>query len=112
MFAALLSLSYANCLFAQGYTSNELSDRKHRDFTGKLCLETTGTAKSLVSNPKIFNHIVSVENRCNSAITTQICYHGTRNCVSIQVPGRSKKEQLIGVFPTMQLFRYDAKELF
>jgi hypothetical protein len=112
LFPVLLLLSSAGHISAQGYTTNELSDRKHRDFTGKLCLETVGTAKPLFSNPKIFNHIVTTENRCNERVTTRICYHGTDNCMNVEVPGHSRKEQILGVFPTMQLFRYDSRELF
>jgi hypothetical protein len=28
------------------------------------------------------------------------------------VPGNSSKEQIIGVFPAMQIFRYEVKEQF
>jgi hypothetical protein len=28
------------------------------------------------------------------------------------VPGNSRKEQVIGVFPAMQMFRYEVKEQF
>jgi len=112
LLAVLLSFSFASELLAQGFTSSEVSERKHRDFGGKLCLETTGSTKALASNPKIFNHIIVAENHCIDPIKAQICYHGNDTCVDIEIPGRSRKEQLLGVFPAMQQFRYDVKERF
>lgn len=112
LFTATLSLWSVSDLFAQGFTAGDATDRKHRDPTGKVCLETTGSAQPLASNPKIFNHIVTVENRCIERIKARICYHGTDSCTKVEVPGRSRTEQVIGVFPAMQQFRYDAKELF
>jgi hypothetical protein len=112
LFAALISLPYANGLLAQGFMTSNVGDRKHLDFLGKPCLETSGTAKPLASNPRILDHIVSLENRCIERIKVRICYHETEDCTDVEVPGRSRKEQVIGVFPAMQQFRYDIKEQF
>jgi hypothetical protein len=108
----LLSLSFAGDLLAQGFTTSDVTDRKHRDFAGKPCLETGGAAQPLASNPRIMNHIVSLDNHCVERIKVRICYHGTDDCTDVDVPPRSRKEQLIGVFPAMQQFRYDVKEQF
>ncbi len=112
LFAVLLSLPFASDLLAQGFTSSDMGDRKHHDFAGKPCLETTGNAQPLASNPRISNHIVSLDNRCIERIKVKVCYHGTDDCTDVVVPARSRKEQVIGVFPAMQLFRYDVKEQF
>jgi hypothetical protein len=112
LLVVLLSLSFASDLLAQGFTTSNSGDRKHLDLAGKPCLETTGGVHPLASNPKIYNHIISVENRCIEQIKAQICYHGTDNCMDVEVPGHSRKEQVIGVYPAMQQFRYDVKEQF
>ena len=110
LFGVLVSLLFVNNLRAQGFTTGD-ANRKHYDFNGKVCLETTGGAQPLVSNPKIFTHIVSLENRCGERIKAQICYHGADTCTDVDVPARSRKEQVIGVL-AMQQFRYDVKEQF
>jgi len=109
---ALLALSFPGDLLAQGFTSSAIGDRKHRDFVGKPCLETSGTAQPLVSNPRILNHSVTLDNHCPERIKVKVCYHGTDECTDVDVPPGSRKEQIIGVFPAIQQFRYDVKEQF
>ncbi len=99
-------------LLAQGYTTSDLADRQHRDFVGKPCLQTSGIARPLASDPHILNHSVSLDNHCPERIKVTICYHGTDDCTDVVVPPSSRKEQIIGVFPAMQQFRYDVKEQF
>lgn len=109
--AVVLWLSFAGNLFAQGLTTADLGDRKHHDASGRACLEATGVAQPLTSNPKIFTHIVTLENRCADFIKVRVCYHGSDTCSGVEVPPRSRKEQMIGVL-AMQQFRYDVKEQF
>jgi hypothetical protein len=108
----ILSLAAARSLSAQGYTSNDGIGRLHRDFTGKPCLETKGVSRPLASDPRILDHAVDLENHCFDRIKVKVCYYHTDECTDVEVPGNSRKEQIIGVFPAMQLFRYEVKELF
>ena len=108
----LLSMWFAGPLFAQGYTTSEIGERKHRDFVGKPCLESSGASQPLASNPHILNHSVVLDNHCLDRIKVTVCYHNTSDCADVDVPPRSRKEQIIGVFPAMQQFRYDIKEKF
>jgi hypothetical protein len=108
----LVSIVFAGPLLAQGYTTSDLGERKHRDFVGKPCLETNGASQPLASNPHILNHSVVLDNHCADRIKVTVCYHNTSDCTDVDVPPRSRKEQIIGVFPAMQQFRYDVKEKF
>jgi hypothetical protein len=110
--ALIVTVLSSGAVLAQGFTTNDLADRKHRDFADKPCLETHGTTEPLASNPRVLNHIVSLDNHCVERIKVRICYHGTEDCTDVDVPPRSRKEQVIGVFPAMQQFRYDVKEQF
>ncbi len=110
--AALLLLCSASPVLAQGYTSSDLGEQKHRDFVGKPCLESTGEAQPLVSNPRILNHSVILNNHCSERIKVKVCYHRTDDCTDVEVPPRSRKQQIIGVLPAMQQFRYDVREQF
>jgi hypothetical protein len=111
LFAVLL-LPFARVLLAQGFTTSDAADRVHLDFVSKPCLQTEGITRSLASNSKVFNHIVSLDNHCNEQIKVRICYHRTDSCTVLDVPGGSRREQIIGVFPAMQTFQYDVREQF
>jgi hypothetical protein len=108
----LLAVLCSESLFAQGFTESESFDPKHRDFGGKACLETSGVSRPLASNPRILNHSVVLDNHCVDRIKAKVCYYKTDNCTDVEVPGHSRKEQVIGVFPAMQMFRYEVKEQF
>jgi hypothetical protein len=106
--AALVSAK----LFAQGYTESDSLVRKHLDFAGRPCLESNGIAHPLTTNPRILNQAVSLNNHCAERIKVKVCYYKTDECTDVDVPGNSRKEQIIGVFPAMQVFRYEVKEQF
>jgi hypothetical protein len=99
-------------LFAQGYTETNVGDHTHLDYAGKPCLTTRGVSTPLASNPKILNHAVSLENHCGERIKAKVCYYKTDECTDVVVPPNSHMQQVIGVFPAMQLFRYEVKEQF
>jgi hypothetical protein len=91
---------------------NKIDMHKHLDFVGKPCLVTLGVARPLTSNSRVMNHIVSFDNHCVARIRLKVCYAGTEDCTDVEVPGYGRKEQVIGVLPAIQLFRYEVRELF
>ena len=108
----ILLLVVSRSLAAQGFTESDRFERKHRDFAGKPCLVTNGVSRPLTSNSRILNHSVSLDNHCSERIRAKVCYYKTDDCSDVEVPGNSSKEQIIGVFPAMQVFRYDVREQF
>jgi hypothetical protein len=108
----LLAVLCSERLVAQGFAGSDSLAPKHRDFGGKACLETSGVSRPLASNPRILNHAVVLDNHCVDRIKAKVCYYGTDECTDVEVPGNSRKEQVIGVFPAMQAFRYAVKEQF
>jgi hypothetical protein len=109
---ALLAAFCASAAQAQGFAQNNLASRQHLDYGGKPCLTSSGAAQPLASNPHILNHAVSLDNHCLELIRVKICYYNSDECTDVQVPPHGHKEQIIGVFPAMQQFRYQVKELF
>jgi hypothetical protein len=107
-----LLLLFSRSLSAQGFTASDGIERKHRDFAGRPCLKTEGVTHPIASSPRIVNHAVSLDNHCVELIKTKVCYYKTDECTDVAVPGNSRKEQIIGVFPAMQVFRYEVKEQF
>jgi hypothetical protein len=110
--ALVLMVLFSSDLLAQGFAESDKIERKHRDYAGKPCLETTGISRPLASNTRISNHSVSLDNHCVDRIKVKVCYYNTDDCTDVDVPGNSRKEQIIGTFPAMQVFRYAIKEQF
>ncbi|WP_247398288.1 hypothetical protein [Bradyrhizobium sp. 76] len=108
----LVAVFCSEVLRAQGFVGSDSFSPQHRDFAGKACLETRGLSRPLASNPKILNHSVVLDNHCVDRIKAKVCYYGTDHCTDVEVLGKSRKEQVIGVFPAMQMFRYAVKEQF
>jgi hypothetical protein len=108
------ALSFIHGAAAQGLgiAENKVGARRHLDYVGKPCLTTSGVARPLATNPRILNHSVSLENHCFEPIKAKVCYYGSDECTDVTVPPHGIKEQVIGVFPAMQMFRYEVKESF
>jgi hypothetical protein len=111
-FVSGLILGQAACAQGMGIAANRLGAQKHLDFAGKPCLTSEGISRALASNPRIVNHAVSLNNKCSQSIRAKLCYYDSDECTNVTVPARSTTEQIIGVFPAMQTFRYEVKELF
>jgi hypothetical protein len=108
----LILVVSSRSLSAQGYTESDQFEKKHRDPAGKPCLATNGVSRATASNPRILVHSVSLDNHCSNRIKAKVCYYKSDECSDVEVPGNGVKEQVIGVFPAMQMFRYEVREQF
>lgn len=77
-----------------------------RDAFGKLCADVEAASKARVSNPNVFEHIVSVLNRCLKPIKLRFCYFGSDRCTDVDLPGLKRKDLVLGVYPGLKTFRY------
>jgi hypothetical protein len=91
--------------------SNRLN-RQHMAPTGKPCLVLHGYAKAQTINPNIFEHRVDATNSCGLHIKVKVCYHMSEDCITIDVPPWDRKDSVLGIYPALRDFKYDAKELF
>jgi len=82
----------------------------HRDPLGRPCLDFEAAARAHVINPNVYDHVVSIYNKCLSRIQLQVCYFGTNHCIDAEVPGLQRKDVVLGVFPSLQYFRYSYRE--
>jgi hypothetical protein len=90
---------------------NELG-RHHMGPNGKPCLAVAGYAKSQVINKNIYEHWISATNSCGQSIKLRVCYHGTDDCIVMNVPPWESKNSVLGIYPIVKDFQYDAKEQF
>lgn len=106
------AIGHATAAMAQGANGTLEGTNQHRDFAGKPCLRTEGRSRAHTASPSIFDHIMVVDNHCPLLIKVKICYYRTSQCVNLDVPSYARKEQFLGSFPTMSVFRYDVREQF
>lgn len=92
--------------------SGDAQSQRHKDFTGKLCLDVRGFARAHLVNKNLFDHVVSVQNSCPQQISLSVCYYQSDECVSLDVPGYDHKEVVLGILPAQSDFRFQFREKF
>ena len=84
----------------------------HHDPTGKPCLDIEAASRREVINPKVYDHVISVYNKCLTTIKLRVCYYHSDHCIDMEVPGSQRKDVILGIYPNMQYFRYSYREKF
>jgi hypothetical protein len=75
------------------------------------CLDFEAISRAHVVNPNVYDHVVSAYNRCLKPIKVRVCYYGTDHCVDIEAKSMKRTEGILGIYPSMQYFRYSWKEM-
>jgi hypothetical protein len=84
----------------------------HRNAFGKSCLDIEAGSRAHVINPNVFDHVISVYNRCIQLIKLRICYYHSEHCIDMELPGSQRRDAVLGVYPNMRYFRYSYREKF
>ena len=88
---------------------NELNNQ-HLTSTGKPCIALESYSTAELINKKIFEHWVQASNNCGQHIKLQVCYHATNDCIVMNVPPWETANSVLGIYPNVKEFQYDAKE--
>jgi len=62
--------------------------------------------------PKMFEHMITAQNRCSQTIKLKVCYYASQNCITVDVPSHSDQLGSLGVASEMPNFRYQYTEQF
>jgi hypothetical protein len=111
LFLAPLVLAWLGGL-ASAQSLAPSSNRHHMSPTGKPCLTLQGHAKPQTINPNIFEHWVAAANSCGQNIKVQVCYFGSQDCIAMNVPPWGHQDSVLGIYPALADFRFDAREQF
>lgn len=84
----------------------------HKNAVNQVCLDYEGASKQHAINPMLYDHIVSVNNKCPMGIKLKLCYLKSNVCQDVEVGARARKDVIIGVMPNQQYFRYSYTEKF
>lgn len=86
--------------------------KRHVGSNGKPCLALESYAKAEVINKDIFEHWVKATNSCGQHIELRVCYRKSNDCIVMNVPPWDTKNSVLGIYPKVKDFQYDAKEKF
>jgi hypothetical protein len=92
-------------------TQSDLT-KHHMSPLGKSCLTISGYAKAETANKNIYQHLIKAANGCGQNIKVRVCYYQTQDCVLVSVPPWENKTAILGIFPALKRFRFEAKEQF
>jgi hypothetical protein len=87
-------------------------NRHHMNFSGQPCLKIQGYPEPQAINTNIYEHWIRAINSCGESIKVQVCYHDTNECIVMTVPPFGQTQSMLGIFPALKSFRFDAKEQF
>jgi hypothetical protein len=90
----------------------DIHAKYHMGPLGKPCLTIAGYAKPETVNKNIYQHWISAANNCGQIVRVRICYFETEDCIVMSVPPWDRKESVLGIFPALKRFKFEAKEQF
>jgi hypothetical protein len=85
---------------------------RHRSPSGKPCIVVSGYAHPHGVNPNLYDHVVTVINSCADRVDLQICYYNSMDCIPVEVAGNERKEAILGIMPSLKVFRFEFREKF
>ena len=101
--------------------------RVHKDAVGKRCVTvgayslpkidfrkifSGGQSEQGDKAPKMFEHMITAQNRCSQTIKLKVCYYDSQSCITVDVPSHSDQQASLGVASGMPNFRYQYTEQF
>lgn len=77
-----------------------------RDALNRPCLDVEAGARARVVNRHLFDHIISIKNRCPRLIKVKACYQNSGSCKSADVGAYQREDLILGTMPNVVSFRY------
>lgn len=102
--------STPNAFHSQSESANPNEPSRHFSSTGKPCIALDSGATAQRINKNIYEHWITATNKCGQNIKVQVCYLKTDDCIVINVPPWESTSSVLGIYPNVKEFQYDAKE--
>lgn len=77
-----------------------------RDALNRPCLDVEAVARAHIVNPHLFDHVVSVKNRCPRRINIRLCYFKSDSCKVFVIGPYQREDTILGTLPNTTIFRY------
>jgi hypothetical protein len=116
-FAILLLLSYPGLVAAQVSPTfvPQLSGRNDdgnviKGPLGKPCLDIEAAARAQLTNPNMFDHVVSIKNECNRLISVKLCYANSDHCRQLIMHPYKRIDTILGSMQGVTVFKYSVTQ--
>jgi hypothetical protein len=97
----------SNSKFAYGSVQPD----QHKTPTGMPCVSVNAMAHAQMINPKIFDHILVIENTCSQPVGLNLCYYQSKTCIRTTIAAYTRRQQGLGISPEGE-FRFSYTEDF
>lgn len=77
-----------------------------RDALNRPCLDIEAASRAHTVNRELFDHVVSIKNRCTKLIKVKICYFNSENCKSVDMGSYQREDLILGTMTKVNSFRY------
>jgi hypothetical protein len=104
---ALTQTAGSRLILQNGESAGKIS----RDPLGRPCLDVEAASRSHITNPNVYDHIVSISNRCLKSLKVRVCYLDTERCTDMEVLRMGRKDVIIGTNPAMKRFKFRYQEI-
>ncbi len=84
---------------------------QHLDPTGKPCVAVNAMVQAQIINPKIYDHILVIENTCSQPVGLKLCYYQSTTCIKTTIAAYTRRQQALGISPEAN-FRFSYTEDF
>jgi hypothetical protein len=68
--------------------------------------------KPELANKNLYEHMIKASNDCGQNIKVQVCYYKTDDCILMSVPPWESQTSILGIFPALKRFQFEAKEQY
>src|ERR1700722_16221092 len=114
LFTLLCGQTLAQSLPSMGsiYAKPNEAIRRHIGLNGKPCIALDSSVRPQIINKDIYEHWIEAANSCGETIKLQVFYHKSDDCIEMSVPPWQSKHSVLGIYPHLKEFQYDAEEQF
>jgi hypothetical protein len=84
----------------------------HDPYGNRCIVAAEGFALPVPASPsKLFEHTVSISNKCFKKLRVRVCYRGSQLCKIADLPSNEKTQVVLGYEPSGSFFQFDYKEV-
>lgn len=77
-----------------------------KDALNRPCLDIEAASRAHTVNPRLFDHVVSIKNRCARPIKVKVCYFNSEDCRSADLGSNQRQDLILGTMANVTSFRY------
>lgn len=81
-----------------------------RDALGRPCLDVEAAARAHVTQPSVFDHVISIKNNCPRLTKVTVCYVNSDRCLDTTLASYARSDVILGTMTGVKLFKYSMRQ--